>query len=123
MGRDYKNIVAWQISHKLTVNIYNLTRNFPKEEIYGITSQLRRAASSVSANIVEGSGRETNKDYLRFLYIARASLKETEYFVLLSKDLGYLSTEDFEFFTENINHSFATLHGLIKAVKKETGDV
>ena len=78
MSRNYKNVVAWQRGHELTLSIYRLSKLFPREEIYGITSQVRRSAFSVPANIAEGSGRDINKDYLRFLYIALASLKETE---------------------------------------------
>ena len=121
MARDYKKIVAWQRAHQLTLRIYNKTKGFPSEERFGLTSQLRRAAYSVPSNVVEGSGRGTLKEYLRFLYISLASLKETEYFLLLSHDLGYLNTPDYEELTEFVNSTFAPLHGLMKSVKKETG--
>jgi four helix bundle protein len=75
--RDYTKIQAWKLADDLTVSIYERTRLFPKEELYGLTSQLRRAAFSVPANMVEGSSRESKQDYLHFLYIARASLSET----------------------------------------------
>ena len=84
MARHYKDLVAWQRSHEFTLAIYKQTQRFPADERYGLTSQLRRAAYSTPANISEGSGRETNKDYLRFLIIALSSLKETEYFLLLA---------------------------------------
>ncbi len=86
-----------------------------------MTSQLRRAAYSVPANISEGSGRETNKDYRRFLIIALSSLKETEYFLLLARDVGYLAEEQYDALTETVNGTFGALQGLIKAVKKEIG--
>ena len=121
MARDYWKIVAWQRAHKLTLRIYKDTKSFPPEERFGLTSQLRRAAYSVPSNIVEGSGRGTKKDYLRFLYISLASLKETEYFLLLSHDLGYLYKPDYNELTELVNSTFAPLHGLMKSVKKETG--
>src|ERR1700726_4715926 len=92
--RDYTKIEAWRLADDLTVAIYEQTRSFPKEEMYGLTSQLRRASYSVPANIVEGSSRESKKDYLHFLYIARGSLSETRYFVHLSARLHYLSKED-----------------------------
>lgn len=76
--RDYTKIDAWRLADDLTVAVYERTRAFPREELYGLTSQLRRAASSVPANIVEGSARDTKRDYLHFLYIARASLSETQ---------------------------------------------
>ena len=89
--RDYTKIEAWKLADDLTVLIYGMTTSFPREEVYGLTSQLRRAASSVPANIAEGSARGTRKDYLHFLYIARASLTEAHYFVHLSQRLGYHS--------------------------------
>src|SRR5512135_1355921 len=94
--RDYTKIEAWKLADDLTVMIYERTRSFPREEIYGLTSQLRRASYSVPANIVEGSSRESQRDYLHFLYIARSSLSETQYFVHLAKRLGYLTDADAE---------------------------
>ncbi len=121
MPRDYKKVVAWQKSHELTLAIYKQTRNFPDDERFGLTSQLRRASYSVPANISEGSGRDSNKDYLRFLFISLASLKETEYFLLLARDLEYLSDKEYDHLTETVNGTFAALQGLIKVVKKEVG--
>jgi four helix bundle protein len=119
--RNYKKIVAWQRGHELTLQIYRITSAFPSEERFGMISQLRRAAYSVPANITEGSGRGTKKDYLRFLYIALGSLKETEYFLFLSHDLGYLETAEYENVSHLVNQTFATLEGLMKAVEKEVG--
>ena len=121
MARDYRKVIAWKHAHELTLAIYKLTQTFPKDERFGMTSQLRRAAYSVPANIVEGSGRETNKDYLRFLVIALASLKETEYFLLLALDLEYLTQDQYDPLMDSVNETLRTLQGLIKAVKKETG--
>jgi four helix bundle protein len=123
MARQYKDLVAWQRSHQVTLAIYRQTRQFPTEERFGLTSQLRRAAYSVPANISEGSGRDTNKDYLRFLVIAISSLKETEYFLLLARDLGYLAGDQHDAVTETVNGTFGTLQGLIKSVRKELGIV
>lgn len=92
--RDYRKIEAWRLADDLTIAIYRHMRSFPKEEIYGLTSQLRRAAYSVPANIVEGSSRESKKDYLHFLYIARGSLSETQYFVHLARRLDYLPSQE-----------------------------
>ena len=119
MARRYRDLVAWQRSHELTLAIYTLTRRFPTEERYGVTSQLRRAAYSVPAYISEGSGRETNRDYLRFLVIALGSLKETEYFLLLAHDLGCLAKDQYAELSETVNGTFGALQGLIKAVKTE----
>jgi len=117
--RDYTKIEAWKLADELTLAIYRSTKSFPREEVYGITSQLRRSATSVPANIVEGSSRNTNKDYLHFLYIARGSLSETQYFVHLSTRLDYLTTEEANKLKTQIKKTFACLHGLIKAVSKE----
>src|SRR5204863_4087524 len=93
---DYTKIDAWKLADDLTVALYERTRNFPREETYGLTSQLRRAAYSVPANIAEGSSRESKRDYLHFLYIARGSLSEAQYFVHLARRLGYLETAEAE---------------------------
>ena len=122
MPRNYKKVIAWQRSHELTLAVYKQTTNFPDDERFGLTSQVRRASYSVPANISEGSGRDSNKDYLRFLFIALASLKETEYFLLLARDLEYLPQEDYDRLSETVNGVFAALQGLIKVVKKEVGD-
>ncbi|MBP8791771.1 MAG: four helix bundle protein, partial [Lutibacter sp.] len=81
----------WQLSHELTLEIYNLTKNFPNNENYGITSQIRRACSSVPTNISEGCGRDSDAEFNRFLTIALGSANETEYLIILSKDLNYIS--------------------------------
>jgi four helix bundle protein len=119
--RDYTKIDAWRLADDLTVAVYERTRSFPKEEIYGLTSQLRRASYSISANIVEGASRESKKDYLHFLYIARGSLSETQYFIHLALRLGYLSSEQANALREQTTPAFACLHGLIRAVEKEAG--
>jgi four helix bundle protein len=119
--RDYTKIQAWRLADDLTVAIYEATRSFPREEIYGLTSQLRRASYSVPANIVEGSSRESKRDYLHFLYIARGSLSESQYFLHLSNRLGYLDSVEQAKLHEMTREAFACLHGLIKAVSKEAG--
>src|SRR5215475_9980773 len=92
--RDYTKIEAWRLADDLIVSVYERTRSFPREEVYGLTSQLRRAAYSVPANIVEGASRESKKDYLHFSYIARDSLSETQYFIHLARRLDYLSLQE-----------------------------
>jgi len=115
--RNYKNLGAWQNADDLTFQIYQVTRDFPAQEMYGITSQLRRAAYSVPANIAEGSGRESNADYLRFLSIARGSLAETEYFLHLAKRLDYLTEPNWKQLTKLVNYTFAALAGLMKSIR------
>ena len=119
--RDYTKIETWKLADDLTVAVYGRTRSFPKEEVYGLTSQLRRASYSVPANIVEGSSRESKKDYLHFLYIARGSLSEAQYFIHLAWRLGYLSSEEVASLHGQTKVTFGCLHGLIQAVEKEAG--
>jgi four helix bundle protein len=119
--RDYTKIDAWKLADDLAVAIYQSTRSFPRDEVYGLTSQLRRAAYSVPANIAEGSARESQRDYLHFLYIARGSLAEARYFLHLAWRLGYLTESDHLPLTEQAGRAFACLHGLIQAVEKEAG--
>lgn len=119
--RDYSKIDAWRLSDDLTVAVYDRTRAFPKEEVYGLTAQLRRAAYSVPANIAEGSARGTKRDYLHFLHIARGSLTEAQYFIHLSQRLGYLPDSNYKALMEQTKAAFACLHGLIQAVERESG--
>jgi four helix bundle protein len=88
---NYKEIKIWQYSRRLVKVIYLLTKDFPKEEIYGLTSQIRRAVVSIPANIAEGAGRGTDKDFSHFLDIARGSLFELETLIILSSDLDFIS--------------------------------
>ena len=115
--RNYKNLGVWQNADELTVQIYRMTQNFPAKEMYGITSQIRRSAYSVPANIAEGCGRESNADYLRFLSMARGSLAETEYFLHLAKRLDYLDESNWKQLTKLVNYTFASLAGLMKSVQ------
>ena len=117
--RDYTKIEAWKLADDLTVAIYQSTQLFPREELYGLTSQLRRAASSVPANIVEGSARESQRDYLHFLHIARASLSEAQYFLHLANRLNYLKADDAVLLHQQTKQVFACLHGLTRAVARQ----
>lgn len=91
--QNFRDLKVWQKAHALTLDIYKATRNFPREELYGLTSQLRRAASSIPANIAEGCGRNTGSELRRFLEISMGSASEVEYHLLLARDLGMLPTE------------------------------
>jgi len=99
----FRKLVVWQRSHELTKNIYIITKSFPSEERYGITSQIRDAASSVGANIAEGSSRRTKNDQRKFYNIAKASLSEVDNFLELSHDLGYMPEKDYEILLEHLN--------------------
>ncbi len=100
--RNYKNYTVWKGGHFLVTEIYNSTNSFPKNEIFGITSQIRRAMVSVPTNIAEGCGRETDNDFKRFLVIAHGSATEVEYLLFLSRELNYISNDEFLDLNEKI---------------------
>ena len=104
----------------MTVGIYKATRSFPKEELYGVVSQLRRAASSVAANIAEGCGCNSNREFARFLGIALRSASETEYHLLLAQDLGYLDTETYESLNDQVIEVKRMLTGLIEKLNADS---
>jgi four helix bundle protein len=89
--KDFRDLKVWRKAHLLTLAIYKATRSFPREETYGITSQMRRSAASIAANIAEGCGKRGNAEFQRFLGIAAGSASELEYHVLLAHDLGLLN--------------------------------
>jgi four helix bundle protein len=91
---DFKDLRVWTKAHELTLAVYQKTRAFPKEEMYGLTSQLRRASASVGANIAEGCGRRSDAEMRRFVQIARGSANEVEYHLLLAKDLNFLTADE-----------------------------
>jgi four helix bundle protein len=92
---DFKNLKVWTKAHQLTLVLYQQTRFFPKDEIYGLTSQIRRASSSIGANIAEGCGRRSDPEMKRFVQIARGSASELECHLLLAKDLQFITEEEF----------------------------
>lgn len=92
---NYKKLKVWEDAHQFTIDIYNITRKFPSNEQYGLTSQIRRSASSIPTNIVEGCGQLDNGNLIRFLGIAKGSAFETEYQILLAKDLNYITNEEY----------------------------
>jgi four helix bundle protein len=107
----------WKKAHQLTLDVYNTTKNFPTFEQFGLTSQLRRSASSVPANIIEGQSRQYKKEFLQFLYIAKGSLSETEYHLYLSKDLNYLTQTTYNEFAHSITSIKMMLNKLISSLK------
>ena len=117
--RDFRKIETWQLADDLVVAVYEATKSFPREETYGITSQIRRAASSVTANIVGGASRESSKDYAHFLQIARGSLAETQYFLHLAFRLGYMREDEAHDLEQLSRRVFGCLHGLISAVRRD----
>jgi four helix bundle protein len=116
--RDHRNLRAFQLADELALLIYRETAGFPKEELFGLTSQVRRAAVSVASNIAEGCGRSTDADFLRFLDMANGSLRELQYQISLARRLGYLppqsslATDDSVLFEAG-----RVLHGLIRSMR------
>lgn len=102
----------------MTLKVYKATQAFPQKERYRLTDQLCRSASSVPANIAEGTGRNTLKEYVQFLYTARGSIEETKYHLILAKDLGYLPLSDFNDLMEGYNEVGKMLNGLINSLKE-----
>ncbi|MFH1253687.1 MAG: four helix bundle protein [Candidatus Uhrbacteria bacterium] len=119
----YKNILAWRKGYEFVIEVYRTIKNFPIEERYGIVSQLRRAAVSVLANIVEGRAKRSvsEKEFLRFLSIAKGSLWECEFFLGLSRDLGYLNKDEFAFLEDLRSQTAYLLHEFMKKIKKDMG--
>jgi four helix bundle protein len=117
--RDFKKYDIWQLSHSLTLDIYKLTSTFPKEEVYGVTSQIRRASASIATNISEGCGRNSDKEFNQFLNIALGSANETEYLLILSKDLDYLKDEIFKKLEIEINIVKSKIYNLKKILIKQ----
>lgn len=115
--QNYKELKVWEKAHDFTLKIYEATKIFPKEEIYSLTNQLRRAASSIPANIAEGCGKKSQLDFANFLNIALGSANEAEYYVILSKDLKYLSADTYEELLKIINEVKAMLIALINKVR------
>ena len=94
--RDYRELKVWEKAHRLTLDIYQVTKAFPRDETYGLQNQLRRAASSVPTNIAEGCGRDTATELARFLHIATGSLSEVDYQLLLARDLAYIAPPEYD---------------------------
>ncbi len=121
MLKSFRELDAWKKAHELALSIYSVTGSFPQEERFGLVSQLRRAGSSVPANIAEGFGRRSTKDFIRYLEIASGSLEETRYFLVLSRDLGYLNGRDYSWLDEACNEVGRLLGGLSQSLRKRLG--
>lgn len=117
MLKNYKELKVWQKAYQLCLALYKMTKDFPTEEKYGLSSQMRRAAISIPSNIAEGYGRKTIPDYVRCLYIAYGSTCELETQTLLSGDLKYLNEDDQDSLLERIKEVERMLMALIKALE------
>lgn len=117
MIKSYRDLIVWQKSMQLVTDVYRLTRDLPKEEQYGLLSQIRRSAVSIPSNIAEGYGRKSTSDYIRFLQISRGSLYELQTQIEICLNLDFLSRQDFDDIYEKSSEIERMLNGLIKKVK------
>ena len=118
INKTHRDLDLWKNSIQLVKYIYEITSNFPNNEMYGLTSQLRRAAVSVPSNIAEGSARHSKKEFIQFLYIASGSLSEIETQLIISNELNYLSITELDKLINKLNELRAQLYGLIKYLNK-----
>lgn len=117
--KNFYDLDAWKKSHKFTLMIYKITKSFPKEELYGVISQLRRAAFSIAANIAEGFSRYHYNDKIRFYHNARGSVSEVQNFIFLATDLSFLNTADSKLLFEESEDINRLINGLIRSIDKQ----
>ena len=117
MKRRYADLLVWQKAHALAIEAYNASKSLPKDELYGLISQIRRAAVSIPTNIVEGQARSGQNEFGNFLSISRASAAELDYLLLLSRDLGYIDASVVEHLVEQCDQVIRMLTGLMNSTK------
>jgi four helix bundle protein len=117
--KDFRQLKVWEKSHQLALAVYKATKSFPKEELYGLTSQIRRASISIPTNIAEGCGRNTDADFARFLQIAMGSASETEYQLILAYDLEFLSKESYDELHANVEEVKRMLASFLKTLRAD----
>ena len=115
---DFKDLISWQEGHNLVLLVYKITKLFPKEEIYGLVSQMRRAVVSITSNIAEGFGRQGYKEKIQFYYLAHGSLIELKNQIEIAKDLEFIDNETYKKLTGQSNKAHMILQGLIKKSKE-----
>lgn len=119
MGKSqgYEDLLVWQKAHKFVLNVYSVSSRFPTDEQFGLRHQLRRSAVSIPANICEGSKRHYTKEFIQFLHVAKGSLGESEYYILLAKDLGYMALTEYNEMHNQCDEIGRMLAGLINSLK------
>ena len=118
--QDFRNLKVWEKAHNLTLDIYRSSKRFPREEIYGLTSQMRRASVSIGANIAEGSCRSGDADFARFLQMAAGSASELDYHLVLARDLDLLETADYEHLAGQAEEVKRMLASLMRKLRAES---
>ena len=117
--KDFRRLEVWQLAHELTLAIYTVTDRFPKSEMFGLTSQIRRSSASIAANIAEGCGRTGNAELHRFLQIAAGSASELDYHLLLARDLKYVASEEYALREADLNRLRKKLAALLRKVTQD----
>ncbi|MGD0211995.1 MAG: four helix bundle protein [Terriglobales bacterium] len=117
--RDFRELKVWNKAHQLTLDVYRATKSFPREELYNLTNQIRRAAVSIGANIAEGAGKNSRAEFSRFLQIATGSASELEYHLLLSRDLDYLAAEIYRHLSDDVVETKKMLSGFVQYLGKQ----
>jgi four helix bundle protein len=117
--KDFRDLIVWRKAHELTLIAYEVTRSFPREEVYGLTSQIRRCAASIAANIAEGCGKRGNAEFQRFLGISTGSASELEYHFLLARDLTLVDETDYAALNARVVEIKRMLASLIRKVEQE----
>jgi four helix bundle protein len=115
--KDFRQLKVWEKSHQLALTVYKATKGFPKEELYGLTSQIRRSSMSIPTNIAEGCGRFTDADFARFLQMAMGSASETEYQLILARDLDFLPKDSYEKLHTEVEEVKRMLASLLKTIR------
>lgn len=119
MIRSYKDLEVWQKAIKFVKGIYKLTSHFPKEERFGLVSQMRRSAVSIPSNISEGKARQYSNEYVQFLYIALGSCAEIDTQLIIAKELNFIRQEELNLLSEEIDHISRMIRNLIKSLRRE----
>ena len=117
---DFTDLLVWQKAHQLVIAIYKITKYFPREELYALVDQIRRAIVSVTSNIAEGFGRQTYKEKMQFYYMAAGSLTEVRNQLMIARDLGYINNDYFILLNGNAIEINKMIYGLIKSIKNKT---
>ena len=115
--KDFTDLFAWQEAHRLVIDIYQITKSFPKEEMYSLTDQLRRAATSITSNIAEGFGRQGYKEKIQFYYLSSGSLAEVRNQIIIAKDIKYITEERYGTLATQAEIVSKLLYGIIKSSK------